>query len=317
MNTRLNVLTATLLFASLSRPSFADEPSVAPAPLATPEPPKPAPYSLPFQLRPAVAATVIRADAALAFFKDPLTGNSGTTLVPTLLASYKIGEHFAPLVRIGVVSNSPPAPAPSGSAFLNPVLGAIYAIKPTPDLKLAFFLGVTVPVGSAGGNSPNLANKAARTAGIYARSAMDNAMFAVDDLTIFPGVDFAFVKAGFTAQAEATVFQLTRVRGALDDKDPSRTNLTAGLHVAYFLAPFLSVGAELRHQRWLSTPKQIEADKTGTLRDTTTVAFGPRFHIKLGSTTWLRPALAFALPLDDPMKKSKYDILQLDVPFVF
>ena len=81
-------------------------------------------------------------------------------------------------------------------------------------------------------------------------------MFAADYFTVFPGVDLAYVNHGFTVQVEATLLQLFRVRG---DDDPGRTttrrtNLTAGLHVGYFFIPQLSAGAELRHQRWLSTP---------------------------------------------------------------
>jgi hypothetical protein len=32
---------------------------------------------------------------------------------------------------------------------------------------------------------------------------------------------------------------------------------------------------------------------------------------------WLRPGVSFGLPLDDPMKASKYKLLQLDIPFIF
>jgi hypothetical protein len=287
---------------------------------ATPVPrelaPQRAPYSLPFQLRPAVASSVVRLDTTVGFYKDPATDKSGTTVAPILLASYRVTEHLAPLVRLGVVSNSPPTGS-SGFGFLNPVLGAIYALEPAPPLRLGLFLGVTLPVGSGGGDSPDKAEKAARTAGIPARSAMDNAMFAVNDFTVFPGVDLAYVAGGFTAQVEATVFQLTRVRGSKDQPDSSRTNFTAGLHVGYFVIPALSIGAELRHQRWLSTPKQVENDATHTLRDTTTVAFGPRVHLDLGGGKWLRPAIVFALPLDDPMKKASEKVLQIDVPFAF
>jgi hypothetical protein len=293
------------------------EPAASEAPSAPAPPPPPgAPYSLPFQLRPAAATTAVRLDTALAFYEDPTTHKNGSTVVPLLSFSYKVMKGLAPLVKIGVVSNTPPAGA-SAFGFLNPVLGATYVLEPTPELRIGLFLGVTVPVGSGGGNGPDAAQKVARTAGIPARSAMDNAMFAVNDFTVFPGVDVAFVSSGFTAQAEATLFQLTRVRGAGDQPDSSRTNFTAGVHVGYFFVPFLSVGVELRHQRWLSTPKQIAADPTDTLRDTTTIAFGPRFHIRLGEGKWLRPGIAFAMPLDDPMKKSSYKILQLDLPFSF
>lgn len=276
-----------------------------------------------------VPASVVRSDTAFAFYKNPANDKSGSTVASMLLASYKVTDELAPMVRIGVVSNSPPAataPAPnpkSGFGFLNPVLGATYGLKLSPDLKLAFFLGLTIPIGSGGGDDPDPGRFLARGGpGIYARSAMDNAMFAVNDFTVFPGIDFAYVSHGFTAQVEATVFQLTRVRAKsapapFTNPDASRTNFTTGIHLGYFFIPMLSVGVELRHQRWLSTPTAIKNDTTDTLRDTTTVAFGPRLHFKLGETMWLRPGIALALPLDDPMKKAGYKVVQLDVPFAF
>ncbi len=47
------------------------------------------------------------------------------------------------------------------------------------------------------------------------------------------------------------------------------------------------------------------------------MAVGPRGHFKLGEKVWLRPCVAFAVGLDDPMKASKHKILQIDVPFAF
>ena len=128
-------------------------------------------------------------------------------------------------------------------------------------------------------------------------------MFAVNDLVLFPGASLAYVAHGLTVQFEATLLQLMRVRGedAVNaagghiNPDSSRTNFTAGLHVGYFVLPELSGAVELRHQRWLSTPAAVEADTTDTLRDTTTVAVGPRLHFKVGEKTWIRPALAFAV----------------------
>jgi hypothetical protein len=203
---------------------------------------------------------------------------------------------------------------------MNPVLGGSYALKLSPELRLAFFLGLTIPVGGGGGNKPDVDNAAANAAGIRARSAMDNAMFAVNDFTVFPGVGFAYVAGGFTAQVEATLLQLTRVRGEDAQKDSSKTNFTTGLHLGYFIVPFLSVGGEIRHQRWLSTPKTIQGNAAyseSALRDTTTFAVGPRIHVKVGEKMWFRPGIAFAMALDDPMKDAKYKIVQLDLPFVF
>ncbi|HVW24369.1 MAG TPA: hypothetical protein VHC69_03320 [Polyangiaceae bacterium] len=302
-------------------------------PAAPPEPAPPAgaapppPYSLPFQLRPAAAATAIRYDEAFGFYEDPGTHDSGFATVPILSFSYKVVKGFAPIVKLGVVSNSPPdtknattgkvGPQPSGFDFLNPIVGGTYALELSPELRLAFFLGFTIPVGGGGGNSPDPGDKAARgPAGIYTRNAMDNAMFAVDDFTFFPGVDFAFVKAGFTAQAEATLYQLTRVRGGGDPtEDASRTNLTMGLHAGYFVVPAISLGAEIRHQRWLSTPKSVTA--TPPSRDTTTIAVGPRFHLQVAKGKWLRPGVAFAFPVDEPMTKQSFKVVQLDIPFTF
>jgi hypothetical protein len=328
--TRLRAGAASLLVALAASIASAQQP----APAAPPAPP---PYSLPWQLRPAVVANVVRSDTSIALYENPVSGNTGTTVASMLLGSYKLTPEFAPLIRLGVVSNSPPdgttaMPAvDSAFGFVNPVLGGTYAIKLGTDFKLAFFLGVTIPVGMGGGDKPDPASKAARAAGIPARSAMDNAMFAVDDFTVFPGVDFAYVAGGFTAQAEATLLQLTRVRGdtapaagmPASNPDASKTNLTMGLNVGYFFIPQLSAGAELRHQRWLSTPLGVKKDEAlpdamqlGT-RDTSTFAIGLRYHAKLSETMWLRPGVSLSMPIDDPMSKSKYKIIQLDIPFAF
>jgi hypothetical protein len=315
------------------------EPAAAEAPPAEPAAakPKPPPYSLPWQLRPVVAATVFRSDTAVAFYKNPTTEKSGFTVASMLLGSYKVTENFAPMVRLGLVGNSPPEGSNTGGMtpkpikgktnFLNPVLGATYALKPAKPLRLAFFLGVTIPVGGGGGDTPDPSAAAANAAGIRARSAMDNAMFSPNDFTIFPGVGFAYVAGGFTAQVEGTLLQLMRVKGKDNPAtDASKTNLTMGLHLGYFVLPMLSFGGEIRHQRFLSTPKAVEADDNPAntpalepqgLRDTTTFAIGPRGHFKFTNSIWFRPGVAFAMGLDNPLKDAKYKIVQLDLPFSF
>ena len=105
------------------------------------------------------------------------------------------------------------------------------------------------------------------------------------------------------------------VRGDNVDKDESRTNFTTGLHVGYFIAPVFSIGAEIRHQRWLSTPASIVGKEN--LRDTTTFAIGPRLHFQLAEKVWLRPGIAYARGLDKPMTDMNYNIVQLDVPLAF
>lgn len=319
----LPALVATTMLVA-TKPSLADTSADPRAPneatSAAPPPAAAAPYSLPFQLRPAAAGTVVRSDTAVAFYKPDAATSGGSTVATTLLGSLKITPEFSPLVRLGLVQNSPPglagAPTPdSATAVMNPVVGAIYGLKPASDLRLAFFLGVAIPVGSGGGDDADAATRAALAAGVLARSAMDNAMFAVNYLTVFPGVDIAWVSHGFTLQGEATLLELGRVRGAAKDADSSRTNLTLGVHAGYFIVPELSLGIELRHQRWLSTPAMVTA--VPAARDNTTVAAGVRLHFQLSDTVWFRPALAYARALDEPMTDANYNIVQLDLPFSF
>ena len=314
------VLTSACLM-TLSGVARAQEPP--PAPVASeapkPAPAKPPPYSLPWQLRPVAPANVVRLDSSYGFYKNPVNDTSGSALVSTLLGSYKVIPDLAIIGRVGLVDNSPPTLVPQiahKTDILNPVLGGLYGIKLAPSLKLGLFLGVTLPVGSGGGTNSSLGKKGAIGVGINTRSAFDNAMFAIDYFTVFPGVDLAFVKSGFTLQAEATVFKLTKVRGPATEDD-SKVNFTTGLHAGYFVTPFLSVGAELRHQRWLSTPMAVKNDKTDSIRDTTTFAIGPRFHFKLSDSAWFRPGVSLSLPIDDPMKKADYTIVQLDLPISF
>jgi hypothetical protein len=206
---------------------------------------------------------------------------------------------------------------PGATTLANPVLGGTYAMKPSDELRLALFLGVALPLGMGGGDTPDPAAAAATRSGIAARSAMDNAMFAVNYLTVFPGAGLAYVKSGFTAQVEVTLLQLVRARGAMVDKDEARTNLTSGLHLGYFVVPQVSLSGELRYQRWLSTPAAVAADATRASRDNLTVAVGPRLHFKLGDSTWLRPGIAYAQGIDDPMSKQSYRIVQVDLPVAF
>ena len=94
-----------------------------------------------------------------------------------------------------------------------------------------------------------------------------------------------------------------------------------GLHAGYFLLPFLSVGAELRYQRWLSTPTRLvmgtKTDIPSANKDTTTVAIGPRAHFAVGRGMFLRPGISYARALDAPLSGSSYNIVQVDVPLVF
>jgi hypothetical protein len=309
------------------QPAPAPEPAPTPEPApATPEvtttppapappPPPPAPYSLPWHLRSAGVGNGVRLDTSFAFY-DAATG-SGSTVASMFTASYKVTPSLAPFVRLGFVRNADPAPMPgTGSALINPVIGASYGWKVGTDLRVSALLAAALPFGM-GGDKPAASDGAAAALarGVPARSAMDSAMFAVNYFTASTGVDVAWVANDLTVQAEITVLQLFRARNEALTPESTRTNSTAGLHVGYFFFPWLSVGGELRHQRWLSTPNSVNADPT--TRETSTFALGPRFHFKLGDTSWIRPGISYAAALDPPMTNGEYRIVTVDVPVAF
>ena len=107
---------------SPAAPSVSPEPA-EPAPVEptaeTPPPkPKPAPYSLPWQLRPAGAANVVRSDTAFALMKSPANGNGGATIATMLLGSYAVIPDARP-GGAGSASSAtalPSAKAPSPSS---------------------------------------------------------------------------------------------------------------------------------------------------------------------------------------------------------
>lgn len=292
-------------------------------PLAVTSPaPPPPPYSLPWQLRPLTVGNVVRSDTSVAFYKDA-AGNSGSAEVTMLLGSYKLTPELAAVVRFGLVKNDAPGTVVDGSSVVNPVLAVAYSHK-LHAFRLAGFLGTTIPVGQGAGQTPNAGAAAADAAGINARSAMDNSMFAVNYMTGIAGLGFGYISRGFTAQAEATLFQLFRVRGndlTTSAPDAARTNATAGLHVGYFVIPQLSLGGEIRYQRWLTTPDRLvmgaKVPFVDANLDNATFGVGPRAHFKIGNSLWIRPGISYSQGIDKPLSDAKYRMIQVDVPVVF
>ena len=291
--------------------------ATAPAPEPEPAPPptKPAPpYSLPWQLRPLLAVRVLRIEDSVAFYKDAM-GNHGSTNAIMLLGGYRAWRQLTVVARLGMVANDPPT-GKGAFSFVNPMLATYYSWKLPEGFRIAGFLGLTLPVGMGGGDKPDAAVAAATSSGILARSAMDNAMFAVNDMTIIPGIDIGYVGHDVTLQLEMTILQLNRVRGAAAQPDKFRTNMTMGAHLGLFIIPQLSFGAEVRYQRWLSTPTAVKKDTTGTLRDNVTLAFGLRTHWKAGKAM-LRPGISYSRGVDKPMDARSYNIVQFDFPVIF
>jgi hypothetical protein len=279
-------------------------------------PGRPAPYSLPWLLRSAVASSAVRLDQTAAFYVDPVTGASGRSQLTGLTIVYKASPRWVPVLRVLHADNAAPRGGRdvSGHAFSNPLLGLNYVHPRGTDWRWTGFVASTIPIGSGGGSSPRAGAAAAIAASIPARSAMDNALFAVNYHALIGGAGVARITPRLTLQGEATVLQLTRVRGP-ESQDRRRTNFTAGIHAGHFVSPRVSLGAELRLQRWLSNALPVRRDPAA--RQQLTLALGPRFHCQLAGQRWLRPGVSYTRALDDPMREQSYDIVQLDVPIAF
>jgi hypothetical protein len=260
-------------------------------------------------------ASVVRLDETMAFLEDAASGDGGATYVTSLIATWRLGPSWVPIFRETFIHDSPPGSGtPSASAFSNPLLGINYLHPLRGGWRWTAFFASTIPVGSGGGDDPDAGKAAAQSAAIPARSAMDNALFAVNYWTVIGGLGLARITPGLTLQAEVTVLQLFRVRGA-ETQDGARTNLTAGLHAGHFFSPRFSLGAEVRLQNWLTDAAPVRSDPSA--RQQLTLGLGPRFHFKLDGGRVLRPGLSYTRAFDDPMKRSGYDIVQVDIPFAF
>jgi hypothetical protein len=298
-------------------PDAAAQPPASPTgEAAAPEAPKPppAPYSLPWMMRPLGAANVFRIDGTFAFSKPR---NSIPFL---LLFSKTITPNLAVILRWSTVFNFP-TEGKYGGALCNPALGALYSVPISKSVKASFFAGTTIPLGlgdTVDKKQPEY--RAAYLSGIFARASMDNALFQLNYMTPMVGADIGYVADGYTVQAEVTLLELIRVRRSDLDKDATRTNLTAAVHAGYFPIPQLSFGVELRYQYWIYNPT-IWNGKDPTAVDNWTLGFGPRAHIKLSSAVWLRPGVSLTMGLDSPTGFGatglEYKIVQVDVPVIF
>jgi hypothetical protein len=283
--------------------------------------------SLPWLLRPVTIGNLARIDSVAAVFNDA-NGNLDEAVATVVSASYQMNRNWAPMVRLAFVGNDAPGEATDGTSFANPLVGATYA-RAFGRFRLALFGATTLPLGTGGGDAPNIRAAKTNSASGTARPA-DDAMFAVNDMTAIAGADCAYLNHGLTAQVEATLLQYIRVRGAegVGATDPFRTQAAVGLHLGYFIGSHFSLSGDLHYRRWLSHPTTLSA-ATGArvaVSDadmaSTTIAVGPRVHFRVGKQGWIRPGISFVRGLDArgfdaPLLTAQATGVQIDVPVIF
>ncbi len=282
--------------------------------------PKPAPYALPWQLRPMAIANVLRLDATPSTYRDK-NDQKGFVTTSVLTGSRALTKEVMAVVRLTAIVNRPFDSTADASNLANPAFGLVRVSKLNPQLKLGLFLGVTAPVGSGGSSKPNKFRQAANPVGAMSRAGMDNTLFAVNYTALIPGVGLAYNAHKLTVQGEATLFALARVRGSGVDKDAFRLNSTAGLSLGYTFAPSIAAIAELHYQRWLINDTVDAAAEPA--RQNLSVMAGPRFTIKTSQLT-LRPGIALGVGLAGAIANNSYTspihsvtTVFVDVPVIF
>jgi len=267
-------------------------------------------YSLPWDLVSTSAGNALRVDSAVAVFNDQ-QGNVDFTGSTQLDARYQLTSSWMPMLRLAVVGNNAPGAALDGSTLANPLLGATH-VRNLGRYHIALTHGVTLPIGTGGGDNPDPRTERANLASQTARP-VDGAMFDVNYMTGILTADAAYVSGGFTAQGEVTLQHGFRVRG---DGDGGRASAAAGIHVGQFLGSHVSVGADLRHQRWLSKPSMMTESKLAL----TTVTVGARVHFRAGGAGFA-PGISLTRGLDGgvdaPLVTEDAMSVQLDVPMTF
>ena len=264
----------------------------------------PAPYTAPLQLRGAVAGNAVRTETALGF------GDNGGAVASYLSASYKFLPDLAGVVRVGLASGSPDVGS-APVALMNPQLGVLWSPKLGESFRLSPFLAVTMPVGMGGGEDPDPGVVASLAAARQARFALDGAIALPNHLWVAGGISAAWIAYGLTVQAELTLVEGIQVRGpaAADD---AMTNSLGGVFVGYAVLPVLSVGAELRYQRFLSTPTSVVKDPDA--RDQLSFAAGARGHIALDGVT-VRPGVSYGRALGGVGGRLHTQALVFDLAF--
>jgi hypothetical protein len=259
-------------------------------------------------LRPAIAPTVVRSDSTYA----PAKLND--TFVSTLLAGYRFVPNVGLYAKLAYVHNNPEK-GPSGNTLSNPLIFGLFTPELLKGLRLPISLGVALPLGGGGGNDFDKVHKAAQAQAVFARSGLENALYAVNFTTLTEGIGLAWIRDRLTLQAEATFFQSFRSRGDKVEKDKFRANSTYGFHAGYAVLDMLTLSAEIRYQRWLSDAQPVTVAAVN--RDTLTIGGGARFNLPLGKIT-LRPGFAVFTPLDDPMRKAGMNrLFTFDLPILF
>jgi hypothetical protein len=269
-------------------------------------------YSAPWGLPSVFVGTGARLDNSFAFSHDPQSRNVIAD-ASVFGVSYKLRPGFAVAAKLGWVVNQP-GMGDSQTTVSNPAIGAAFTVPFKAGIFFGVALSVAIPVGAGGGDMPDVTTLQANRAGIFARSALDQALFTTNYLTLTPIVSAAWLGHGATVQASAALTQAIRTRGDMVSPDAYQTGLGMGLHVGYYVLRPLSIGAEARYVAALTTTTAVKMNSV--MREQISTAIGIRGHFKAGSAS-LHPGISYTRGIDAPMSTAGYNVLGVDLVIVF
>jgi hypothetical protein len=273
----------------------------------------PAQYTRPFQLRGVIPGNGVKVDSTVAPYR--LDGVGGWVTVVLVSGQVRLVESLALQARWGFDDNRVSGGGGSRFGILSPTLGLLYGVPIGQGFRFAASTVVGFPVATGGGNAPHPNDIALQRQGMLARSAFDNTSFAINDVGFPTGLSLAYIACRLTAQADASVIPTVRIKGARAQSDTSKVNSTYGFFLAYRFVPAISVGAEVRYQRYLSTPSAVEQDPSA--RDNLTVGGGFRLNLPLSEGVRVRPGLCYSRGLRGPVEQQSFQMVQLDLPISF
>lgn len=277
-------------------------------------------YALPWVMRPAIAPTLARVETAINVRQD---GVAAVTLVTSGAAI--IPAKFGLYVRVGVTdsvlrTSSPATNNIATGAVTNPLLMALFTPELAPGFRIGLSLAATLPVGTGGGNTPSPLAASSIATGALTRSAMDNALFAVNYAAVALGASAAYMIHGLTFQVDATAFQLVRTRGEATAaaSDELRTNFTVGASVGYLIHRRITASIEGHYQHWISAPRLLEPrDGRAPPYGQASITVGVRSNVPLSRTVLARPGVAFSIGLGGAMSERECKVFHVDVPIAF
>jgi hypothetical protein len=238
-----------------------------------------------------------------------LRGNPAqSTLLTVLSGSYQWTSAFSTFGRVGTVSNSSSDEANAIGAA-NPALGVSLQFAIGKHIKVGGLSGITIPIGSGGGNSPSPAAFRAWTNSVD----WGGAMFAVNHVDIFNGVRGAYTLGDLTLSFETTLHELIRVRGESVDPIGAAASVTGTTAtVSYALLPQLLLSTAISETRFWNTPIYIQQSPDS--RVDYFFSAGASTTIKIGNFE-VDPGLVYARALDLPLTKENFQVVELDLGF--